>query len=302
MDFLRLRTLRELARRGTMAAVADALSISSSAVSQQIGQLEDEIGTALVERRGRGVQLTPAGHRLVVHADRIFGIVEEAKTDIAELRNVVAGDLRIAAQPSAASSFIPSAMRQLAIDHPRLDITVTTMGPVEALAALRAWQADILVIDDISIDPHALDDAVDTQFLCQDELYVLLPLGHRLAGEAAISLGQLKDDHWALTVAASPYSRVIRQECNAAGFEPVINGFSDNFEVVLALVEAACSISVMPGLALRNFAGTLIAKPLAPRIQRGIYGVTRQSEGRNPKIAAVLDQLVKSAPQDWQKP
>lgn len=54
MDFFRLRTLRELSRRETMAAVADALGISSSAVSQQIAQLEDEVGIPLVERRGRG--------------------------------------------------------------------------------------------------------------------------------------------------------------------------------------------------------------------------------------------------------
>nr|WP_246727635.1 LysR family transcriptional regulator [Rhizobium laguerreae] len=107
MDFFRLRTLRELSRRETMAAVADALGISSSAVSQQIAQLEDEVGIPLVERRGRGVTLTPAGQRLVVHADRIFGIVEEAKTDIAELQNIVAGDLRIAAQPSVLPPSFP---------------------------------------------------------------------------------------------------------------------------------------------------------------------------------------------------
>ena len=71
-DFFRLRTLRELSRRETMAAVADALGISSSAVSQQIAQLEDEVGIPLVERRGRGVMLTPAGQRLVLHVgDRL---------------------------------------------------------------------------------------------------------------------------------------------------------------------------------------------------------------------------------------
>nr|WP_245372303.1 LysR family transcriptional regulator [Rhizobium leguminosarum] len=123
MDFFRLRTLRELSRRETMAAVADALGISSSAVSQQITQLEDEVGIALVERRGRGVMLTPAGQRLVLHADRIFGIVEEAKTDIAELQNIVAGDLRIATQPSAASSFFPP---QCASSPPTIRISTSS--------------------------------------------------------------------------------------------------------------------------------------------------------------------------------
>ncbi|MGO8271743.1 LysR family transcriptional regulator, partial [Rhizobium ruizarguesonis] len=94
---------------------------------------------ALVALRGRGVTLPPAGQRLVVHAARIFSIVEEAKSDIAELQNIVAGDLRIATQPSAASSFSPAAMRELASDHPHLNIVMTTTGPAEGVAALRAW-------------------------------------------------------------------------------------------------------------------------------------------------------------------
>ncbi|MFW8585396.1 LysR family transcriptional regulator [Rhizobium beringeri] len=298
MDFFRLRTLRELSRRETMAAVADALGISSSAVSQQIAQLEDEVGIPLVERSGRGVTLTPAGQRLVLHADRIFAVVEEAKTDIAELQNIVAGDLRIATQPSSASSFIPAAMRQLAIDHPHLDIVMTTMGPAEGVAALRAWQADIVVADDISFDPDTLEGRADMLFLCRDQLFVLLPAGHRLGSEPVIELAQLRDEHWALDVASSAYCRAIRQACRDIGFEPVINGFSDSFEVVFALVEAGCSISVMPGLALRDFGESLTVKPLAPSTYRSIYAISRRGEARNPKIAAVLDQLAKSAPRD----
>lgn len=295
MDFFRLRTLRELSRRSTMAAVSDALGISSSAVSQQIAQLEDEVGIALVERRGRGVTLTPAGQRLVQHADRIFAVVEEAKTDIAELQNIVAGDLRIAAQPSAASSFIPAAMHELAIRHPHLDIVLTTMGPAEGVAALRAWQADIVIADDMSFDPRTLEGLADISFLCRDQLFVLLPVGHRLEGEPVISLAQLRDERWVLDVASSAYSMAILRACRDIGFEPVVNGFSDSFEVVFALVEAGCSISVMPELALRDFGGSLIVKPLAPPVYRGMHAITRRGEGRNPKIAAVLDQLTRSA-------
>src|SRR6202008_1488781 len=71
MDFVRLRTLPALALRNTRAAVADALRISPSAVSQQIAQLEDELQVELVERRGRGVLLTPVGKRLIAHVERL---------------------------------------------------------------------------------------------------------------------------------------------------------------------------------------------------------------------------------------
>ena len=69
MDLARLRALRELSIRKTMAAVAEALYISPSAVSQQIALLEQEVGLDLIERRGRGVELTPAGKQLVARAE-----------------------------------------------------------------------------------------------------------------------------------------------------------------------------------------------------------------------------------------
>ncbi|MEU4732878.1 LysR family transcriptional regulator, partial [Streptomyces sp. NPDC023588] len=73
LDVRRLRLLRELARRGTIAAVAEALAFSPSAVSQQLGVLEREAGLPLLERTGRGVRLTPAGQHLVGHAEARSG-------------------------------------------------------------------------------------------------------------------------------------------------------------------------------------------------------------------------------------
>ena len=102
MDLGRLRTLRELAVRQTMAAVAQALLVSPSAVSQQIALLEEETGSQLVERRGRGVRLTAAGQKLLVHAERIITEIEAAKTELAELKKVVSGEIRLAAFPSVA--------------------------------------------------------------------------------------------------------------------------------------------------------------------------------------------------------
>ena len=295
MDLPRLRTLRELARRKTMAAVADALFVSTSAVSQQISQLEGEVGVPLVERRGRGVRLTPAGEQLVAHADRIFGIVEEAKTDLAEMKKIVAGELRVAAFPSVASSLIPITMKKLETLHPRLNIVLSAMEPSEGLAALRAWQTDVAVIDDITVEPGGVEGNIDTHYLCDDSLFAIMHADHPLAQQPVIHLSSLKDDKWALDVASNVYSDVIRRECRAAGFEPTVNGYCNGFEVVIALIEAGCSVSVMPGLRLQNFAGTVTARPLQPEMRRRIAAAIRRGEARNPAIAAFLEALKKVA-------
>lgn len=79
LDVRRLRLLRELARRGTIAAVAEALDYTPSAVSQQLSALEREAGTALLTRSGRRVALTPAALRLVDHTETILAVLERAQ-------------------------------------------------------------------------------------------------------------------------------------------------------------------------------------------------------------------------------
>jgi len=87
-----------------MAAVAEALFLTPSAVSQQIAQLEEEAGVKLIERQGRGVRLTKAGEVLVEHTERMLLVLDEAKSDLAQIKREVAGVIRVAAFPTVAAA------------------------------------------------------------------------------------------------------------------------------------------------------------------------------------------------------
>ncbi|WP_237154900.1 LysR family transcriptional regulator [Oryzibacter oryziterrae] len=291
MDLSRLRTLRELSKRGTMAAVAEALFISPSAVSQQIALLEDEAGVSLIERRGRGVRLTPAGQRLVAQADRIFAILEEARTDLAEARAEVAGELTFAAFPSVAASLVPAVMRDLEIRFPALRVTLQVMEPDEAINALRAWQVDAAMIDSFTIDASETGGAFETVPVCDDRLFAVLPPGHVLAERETLGLEDLKGEKWALDTASSAYSSAILEASRRAGFQPEVNGYCNGFEVVSAMVEAGCSISVMPGLLISSYRGGFVARPIEPEIRRNIAVAIRRGERRKPAIAALVERL-----------
>jgi DNA-binding transcriptional LysR family regulator len=117
LDVHRLRLLRELGQRGTIAAVADALGYSHSTVSQQLGQLERQSGTRLLERVGRGVRLAPAADVLVGHADAVLTRLEQAEADLVDLAAGAAGQLRIAMFPRAAHSLLPHTLDRLAPDR-----------------------------------------------------------------------------------------------------------------------------------------------------------------------------------------
>ncbi|WP_369638718.1 LysR family transcriptional regulator, partial [Nocardia sp. JMUB6875] len=101
LDVRRLRLLRELAHRKTIAAVAEALTYTPSAVSQQLTALEREAGVPLLDRTGRSVALTPAALRLVTHTETILAVLEQATAELASTRTELTRTLRIGAFPTA---------------------------------------------------------------------------------------------------------------------------------------------------------------------------------------------------------
>src|SRR3954449_5530513 len=119
LDLHRLRLLRELHERGTIAAVAEALRFTPSAVSQQLAVLERETGVPLLVKAGRGVRLTDPALVLVGHADALLERVAVAEAELAAASGTVAGRARVASFQSVALRIALPAMRRLATDAPR---------------------------------------------------------------------------------------------------------------------------------------------------------------------------------------
>src|ERR1700722_5443550 len=107
LDVHRMRLLREVARLGTLAAVAKALSYSPSAISQQLSQLAQETGVTLLEPAGRGVRLTTQARILVVHTEAILERLEEAEAELRGSATEVRGTLRVASFQSVLLALVP---------------------------------------------------------------------------------------------------------------------------------------------------------------------------------------------------
>src|SRR5215217_2046066 len=129
IELRRLRLLRELHRRGTIAAVADALQFTPSAVSQQLAMLEREAGVKLLARAGRGVRLTDPALVLVGHAEALLERAAIAESDLAAAAGTVAGRGRIAGFQSVALRLALPAIGSLARDAPRLRCEVLEAEP-----------------------------------------------------------------------------------------------------------------------------------------------------------------------------
>lgn len=294
MDVSRLRALRELSTRGSMNAVAEALHLTPSAVSQQISQLEDGVGVALTERRGRGVRLTHAGEVLAQHADQVMAALDAARSALAELRGDVAGEVRIAAFPSAAAALVPRAVHALRAAHPKLEPILVELEPVEALSALGSWQADIAIVDDLTFATGSYPRILRST-IAHDSLFALLPSRHRLARRESLAVGELAAEAWAMDSSSTAYADFVAGLCRKAGFEPRINAHCRGFEMVAALVASACSVSVIPGLRRVRLPRGVSMVELRPRVKRQILVAYRRDEGRHPSIRAVLAELTAGA-------
>ena len=150
LNVTRLRVLRELAHRGSIAAVADALWLTPSAVSQQLSALERETRVQLVERAGRGVKLTAAGQVLADHSERVFEALDEARAALHALQTQPTGRLRVASFPSVVRLVIPRVLARLRERFPDLLVEVEDLEGEQSLEAVRLGHVDVAVIDDLT--------------------------------------------------------------------------------------------------------------------------------------------------------
>lgn len=295
MDIGKLGALRELAVRKTMAAVAEALHVSPSAVSQQISMLEQEVGIDLVERRGRGVELTIAGRTLVERANRIFAELESARADMAELKRVVAGDIRVAAFPSVASLLMPRTMRSLRAAYPRLDVLFEEMEPEEGLNALRSWQTDVALIDDLNVPPGLLDPGIELTPLIEDVFHVMMAPDHRLAGLDEVSWAELEEERWVIDTASGTYTRMLTEACQRSGYMPRIIARCKGAEVTSAMIREGCAIAMFPGLRTHtDMPGARVSR-LVPEIRRRISIAYRKGEKKSPALRVFIECLLEHA-------
>ncbi|MBP6019948.1 MAG: LysR family transcriptional regulator [Burkholderiaceae bacterium] len=297
MNISRLRTLCELATRRTMAAVAEAIFLTPSAVSQQIALLEAEVGVTLIERRGRGVRLTAAGRTLVAHGEQIMSILDEASADLAAIREEISGEIRVAAFPSAAAALLPAAIRSLHEHYPLLEVIFAECGADEGLTALRSWSVDVALTDDLSRVPDDKTKGLEKTFLIEDQLYALVPKDHHLSAEATITLTALKNEMWALESTSSAYAEFVLSKCRSAGFEPRMNGNCRSFEMVAAMVASSCSVSITPGLRTFHLEPEIAVRKLMPEVKRNIFITYRQGERKHPAIQVFVQALLASAAQ-----
>jgi DNA-binding transcriptional LysR family regulator len=292
LDLRRLRLLRELHERGTIAAVADALQFTPSAVSQQLAMLERETGVKLLERAGRGVRLTDPALVLVGHAEALLDEAARAEAHLAAAVGAVSGRARIASFQSAAIRIAAPAMAELARTAPELRCELTHGEPEDGLSALALGDFDLLIGDEWEHAPWRMPDGLERHRLLLDEVMVALPADHPLARRRrrGIPLAELRNDAWISGPRGLGWDDITERLCRERGaFTPNVRHRMNDAVVAAELVAQRLGASLLPELALPQADPRIaICRIAGERPTRAVYAVTRASDAARPSTRAVL--------------
>lgn len=289
LDVGRLRLLREVGLRGSIAAAARAVGLTPSAVSQQLAQLERETGVALVDRSPRGVALTGAGHALAGRAGQVLDVLAAARADLDRLHGSVTGPVSVAAVASAAATVVSETAHTLREQQPGIELTVVATEPERGIGLLLRGEVDIAVVDEYDYVPLALPEGAVVRELANEPLVLV-----RSAGDSrtATDLAQLADADWVMPPEEAACGRAVRAACRTAGFEPRVRWETDDMLLLVRAVADGHGLAVLPRRSVAADVAPVRIGPLrSPALARRLRAVARASAAARPVIAEVLAAL-----------
>jgi DNA-binding transcriptional LysR family regulator len=290
MDPRRLELLLELSRLGSMAAVADAMHVTTSTVSQQIAVLAREAGVALLEPDGRRVRLTPAGRRLADHAVTVLAAVEAARADL-DPDAAPEGEVRVGAFATAVRTTLLPVVQRLAHDHQAVRLRIHEHEPDEAMDLLASDDLDLALTYDYNLAPATYDRTVEAVPLWETAWHLGVPTARsRGRGDALAVFGRFAGDDWIVNSRNTADEDVVRTIASLAGFRPRVTHRADSLELVQDMIVAGLGVGLLPaGQPTRS--GVSLLPLHGPEAMLRAFAVTRRGRSAWPPLALVLRLL-----------
>ena len=289
MEIKQLRTFLAVAAYGSVTRAAEKLHIVQPALSRQIQMLEDDLGTPLFQRVGHGMQLTDAGHLLVVRAKRALEELELAKHEITSSPESINGTVVVGLLPSVSDLLAGKLISSLREMYPNLSIRIL----VGYVGYLQEWLAKDEV-DIALLYAHQPSPSIEITPLLNEKLYVVGPPNTDLRLDKAQSLRDLKKHSFIMPTHPHGLRTLLDHACAVSGIELDIIAETNSMNTQKSLVQSKLGYTILPGLVvfedIKN--NKLTAAPITdPEINRQI--VLALSVARKPSLAVrkVVEQL-----------
>lgn len=290
-----LVSLKVVVEEGTIAAAADRLGYTPSAVSQQLARLQRDAGVPLMTKQGRYVVPTDSALALVETARTMIGVEERARAELERLRADVTGRLAVSAFPSVTRGLVADALAVMKRRHRRVSISLRELGPDDGLCGVERGELDIAVGHDWVDDTLTFPAGVVVTDLGTDPLDVVLPADHELAGEPLIRAHQLTGDPWISDASSGTCQRWLHRFQRVHCVELDIAAFADEHHTQIALISAGLGITMVPRMGRGELPASVVAVPVIDAPARRIFVAHREDSSRRPTIQALTAVLVEAA-------
>lgn len=285
MELYQLAYFLEIARQKNFTRAAERLRIAQPALSQQMKNLESELGAPLFVRGRRETRLTPAGEALLPRAEGLLAQAEAARHAVAEVAELRGGRLVVATIPSVSACWLPRLLHRFRKLHPRVEMRLIEQSSEGVAELVETHQAELGFLQ----LPVGGDRCVQRTVLTE-RFVVLLPKSHPLARSRKIRLKELSADSFVFYKGRARDTAL--SACREAGFEPRVACESGELETVRALVAAGLGIAIVPQLGTLDMPRTIRAVPLIePGIQRQIGVIWNSRHALSPSAGAFVKLL-----------
>jgi DNA-binding transcriptional LysR family regulator len=236
------RYFLEVARVLHMTRAAERLHIAQPALTQNIQQLEQELGVELFERKGRRISLTEAGRVFEREAEHSLRVFLGAQLAAQRAVRGEVGKVVIGFQSTAGLTVIPQLLKRLGNKYPDIEVTLREMGTAAQRKALRQGEIDVAIMYTLP------DDEFSHHELTPDSLVIALPESHPLAARDSIALKELSEDRFVLASpeVAEVLHNAVLAECADSGFKPRHIQEVSTAQTALGIVSAGFGVSVLP--------------------------------------------------------
>lgn len=310
IDPRRLRALQQIAARGSISAAAEALNFSPSAVSQQMAALEKDVGAALLDRNGRGVALTDAGHALLKEGVAALDALDRARAAVEQTLARVAGTVRISSFESFAHAALPAAILLLQERHSQLTVESVGLEPDAAVQALALHEIDLGLVIEYDHHPINFGGAVDTRLVAEEALVLTVPESWDLPSQplrrpaesvsalwsispesGGLDLAELSGRPWVSAPLSTGCGAAYYAALRSSGFEPDLRYFTDFPGIALNFVAKGLAAAIVPEVSLRSLPEGVRVIPMDQPLGRRTVAAIRSGSGDRPAISATLTAL-----------
>jgi DNA-binding transcriptional LysR family regulator len=286
-DLASLRLYVAVVDAGSLTAGADRFGISLAAASKRIAELEHHCGVALLQRSQRGVTATPGGQTLHRHAIELVARLEQLALAMTDLHTGTMGHLRLWANPSAFGGFLPELLAAYALRHPEVKIDLEDALSEDAVRAVSAGVAELAVIGE-----NTPSEGLET-FVCDvDELVLIVPAGHGLAGAASVAFARALDHDFVTLARSASLTRKISAGAEASGRALRIRVQVRSFDAMCRMVAAGLGLAILPRAGAALYADALALQIVALEgfdVRRRLLLAMRRRADLSPAALALVE-------------